>query len=318
MNDTKIPLVIIVGPTGVGKTELSIQLAEQLNAEIVSADSRLFYRGMDIGTAKPTFEQRLRVPHHLVDVVDPDQTWSLATFQAAAHQAIAEIHARQRIPILVGGTGQYFRAVVEGWQGPAVSPQPGLRQALQNWSLEITPSGLHERLKVIDAPAAELIDQRNVRRTIRALEVILSTGQRFSDQRQRGSSPFTSLTLGLICPRHELYQRIDARIEAMLAAGLVDEVRALISRGYTATLPSMSAIGYSEIGAYLQGQMSLEDAVSLMKRRTRIFVRRQANWFKEKDPDITWFEIHSQTIREMKTLINKWISAFQKLERKND
>lgn len=302
------PLVVIVGPTAVGKTEISIQLAERLQGEIISADSRLFYRGMDIGTAKPTLAERSRVPHHLIDVVAPDQTWSLALFQQVARQAIAEVHARARLPFLVGGTGQYIRAVVEGWEAPRVGPDPRLRQALESWAEEVGYQGLHDRLAQLDSPAAEQIDARNMRRTIRALEVIISTGQRFSEQRLKGPSPYNLLTIGLTRPRPELYERVDARIDAMLHAGWVEEVRNLLAAGYAPDLPALSAIGYKEIVEYLRGKCTLDEAVTQIRRATRIFVRRQANWFKIADPQIAWFTVSPQTLDEVEALIRGWVA----------
>lgn len=307
-SDLRPPLIVIVGPTAVGKTEISIQLAERLAGEIVSADSRLFYRGMDIGTAKPAPSQRARVPHRLVDVADPDQVWSLAVFQQAAYQAIAEIHARGRLPFLVGGTGQYIRAVIEGWQIPKVRSSPPLREALENWAAEIGPDGLHDRLAVLDPKAAAGIDYRNLRRTVRALEVILRTGHQFSAQRSKGVLPYRNLQIGLIRPRKELYARIDTRIDAMLADGFVNEVRQLLSQGYSPDLPTLSAIGYREIVAYLKGKASLQEAVKLIKRHTRQFVRRQANWFKQDDPNIHWFRIEPHTVGEIEQLIRSWLS----------
>jgi tRNA dimethylallyltransferase len=305
------PLVIILGPTAVGKTEITIQLAERLNGEIVSADSRLFYRGMDIGTAKPSLAERQCVPHHLIDVADPDQTWSLALFQRQARLAIAGILSRDRLPFLVGGTGQYIRAVIQGWDVPKVQPNPRLRTILEQWTTRITQAGLHSRLASLDPLAAAQIDPRNQRRTIRALEVILSTGQRFSEQRLSGLLLYDCLLLGLTRSRPELYARIDARIDAMLAGGLVDEVQGLLRQGYPPTLPNLSAIGYREIIAYLQGKTSLEEAIMLIKRATRVFVRRQANWFKTNDPTIYWFYPESQTVEEMILLITSWLSRQQ-------
>jgi tRNA dimethylallyltransferase len=306
--DTRHPLVVIVGPTAVGKTEIAIQLAARLDGEIVSADSRLYYRGMDIGTAKPTPEQRQQIPHHLIDVADPDEPWSLATFQSAARQAIAEIHARQRLPFLVGGTGQYIHAVIEAWQVPPVEPQPALRQALERWAQQITPEGLHARLAVLDPDAAMRIEPRNLRRIVRALEVILSTGRRFSGQRSQASSPYRVLILGLSRPRSELYARVDARIQEMLEAGLVEEVRGLLDQGYSPKLPALSAIGYQEIVNYLSGKTSLDEAVAQIKRKTRVFVRRQANWFKRDNVEILWFEVSPGTLDEMEATVRLWLS----------
>lgn len=287
---SKPPLIAIVGPTAVGKTEIAIQLAERMGAEIVSADSRLLYRGMDIGTAKPSAADRARAPHHLIDVADPDEAWSLAVFQQAAREAIADIHAREKLPILVGGTGQYLRAILEGWSPPKLAPRPKLRTALQAWTDEIGKDGLHARLTRLDPVAAQGIDPRNLRRTIRALEVIFSTGRKFSEVRGRTDSPYRVLQIGLIRSREELYQRIDARITAMLNAGWLDEVRSLLEKGYSAELPSMSAIGYSQLVAHIEGKLSLDEAIVQIKHATRMFVRRQANWFKRKDADIHWYE----------------------------
>jgi tRNA dimethylallyltransferase len=303
------PLVVLLGPTAVGKTDLAIQLAERLDGEIVSADSRLFYRGMDIGTAKPTPAEQARVPHHLIDVADPQETWSLVAFQQAAQHVIDQIHTRGRLPLLVGGTGQYLRAVTEGWQAPPAQPDPRLRAALEAWAGEIGPHGLHVRLASLDPQAGRQIDPRNLRRTIRALEVILSTGQPFSIQRQRGEAAYNILTLGLTRPRPELYARIDARIEAMVAAGLVDEVRGLLAQGYSPDLPALSAIGYQQVIDYLRGKTTLEEAVMLIKRLTRQFVRRQANWFKESDPQIHWFTVGDGTVDAMETAIRWWVEA---------
>ncbi|MBU4224639.1 MAG: tRNA (adenosine(37)-N6)-dimethylallyltransferase MiaA, partial [Chloroflexi bacterium] len=192
----RLPLIVIVGPTAVGKTEISLQLAERLRGEIVSADSRLFYRGLDIGTAKPSPTEQARVPHHLIDIADPDATWSLALFQQAAIQAIADIHQRRRLPFLVGGTGQYIRAVTHAWTPPAQAPHPRLRANLETLARERSNAWLHSKLAVLDPLAAEIIDPRNLRRTIRALEVILSTGKRFSEQRGHSESPYRLLTIG--------------------------------------------------------------------------------------------------------------------------
>ncbi|GAB4503695.1 MAG: tRNA (adenosine(37)-N6)-dimethylallyltransferase MiaA [Anaerolineales bacterium] len=305
----KPPLVLLVGPTAVGKSELAIRLAERLDGEIVSADSRLFYRGMDIGTAKPTPAERARVPHHLVDVANPDETWSLAVFQQAAQEAVAGIHARGKLPFLVGGTGQYIRAVTEGWSPPAVKPDERLRDILDRLREEKGGFWLHEKLKSLDPQAALNIDPRNERRTVRALEVILSTGRRFSEQRRRSDSPYQLLTIGLKRPRAELYRRIDERIEAMFATGLLDEVRGLLEQGYSPSLPSLSAIGYREAAAVILGQMSLETAKSEMRRLTRIFVRRQANWFKENDPAIAWFEAGGAGVTErIEACIRAWLA----------
>lgn len=301
--EDQLPLVVILGPTAVGKTDLAIQLALQMNGEIVSADSRLLYRGMDIGTAKPSLEQRKQVPHHLIDVADPDQIWSLPLFQQEAQAAIKNIQTRNRLPFLVGGTGQYFRAIVEDWQIPEVKPDLKLRSALENWAGEIGKDGLHARLAVLDPDSANKIDSRNLRRTIRAMEVILHSGKKFSDQQLHGESTFHLVQIGLSMPRPELFERIDARIDKMFAEGFISEVQSLLAMGYAPDLASFSAIGYSEVIEYLQGKSTLEEAVTLIRRRTRLFVRRQANWFKEDDPTIHWFNINNHPMKEIESLL---------------
>jgi tRNA dimethylallyltransferase len=292
-------LIVIVGPTAVGKTEASIALAERLDGEIISADSRLLYRGMDIGTAKPTKYEQICVPHHLIDVAEPNQIWSLAKFQRAAYHAVDSIHTRGKLPFLVGGTGQYVLAVIEGWQIPEVKPDPRLRNVLNNWGAEVGSAGLYERLTAIDPDAASRIEPQNLRRIIRALEVIFSSGAPFSNQRRRYSTPYQILHLGLTQPRPELYARIDERIQRMIDEGFENEVRALLEKGYSPDLPPLSAIGYRQMIAYIQGEISLDKAIMLMKRFTRQFVRKQSNWFKLSDPRITWFRVGPNIIDEM-------------------
>jgi tRNA dimethylallyltransferase len=305
----KIPLVVILGPTAVGKTELALELAKHFDGEIISADSRQFYRGMDIGTAKPTASQRKRVPHHLIDVANPDETWSLALFQAAAKREILEIYQRHRLPFLVGGTGQFVRSIIEGWEIPPAHPDPHLRQVLNRWAGQVGADELHTKLALLDPEAASSIDPSNVRRTVRALEVILTTGKRFSTQKSSGHGQYQNLLLGLTRPRAELYQRVDERIVEMLESGFVNEVQHLLEAGYSPLLPTMSAIGYAEVAAYLQGKSSLNEAVMLMKRRSRDFVRRQANWFRENDPHIHWFRVGQDTESEMIKVIIEWLKS---------
>ena len=305
------PLIVIVGPTAVGKTETAIQLAERLHGEIISADSRLFYRGMDIGTAKPTQADRARVQHHLIDIVYPDQVISLAMYQKAVQGTITNIARNGHVPFLVGGTGQYIRAVVEAWDVPRTAPNPALRLALNHWAKHIGPAEIHKRLAKLDPMAASQIDYRNLRRTVRALEVIFTTGKLFSRQKRKSSiSNFHSLILGLDRPRPELYDRIDTRIRLMLDAGFVEEVRDLLDKGYSPDLPAFSAIGYREIIAYLQDKISLDEAVVLIKRHTRIFVRRQSNWFKRADPNIRWHTIGPGIVQEMELQIKEFLAGF--------
>jgi tRNA dimethylallyltransferase len=305
MQSNNLPLILILGPTAVGKTEIAIQLAERLHGEIVSADSRLFYRGMDVGTAKPTREERTRVPHHLIDIAEPDEILSLAVFQQKAREAIADIHTRNEIPFLVGGTGQYVRAVSEGWSPPEVEPDERLRAALERMKEDRGLYWLYERLRDMDPRAAEKIDPRNYRRTIRALEVILTTGKKFSDQRRHSTSPYRLIAIGLTRPRSELYERVDRRIETMFANGFLEEVKGLLARGYSPSLPTMSAIGYREAVQVLHGELTEEQAKAEMRRATRVFVRRQANWFKESDPAIRWFRVQEGILEEIEAHIRK-------------
>jgi tRNA dimethylallyltransferase len=289
-NGSRPLVVILLGPTAVGKTEVSLKLAEAFDAEIVSADSRLFYRGMDIGTAKPGLDMRQRIPHHLIDVVEPNETLSLADFRDRVQKVIKAIVSRGRLPMLVGGTGQYMQAVRSGWSPPAVAANERLRNELERLATLRGGAWLHSRLSALDPDAAHKMDPRNLRRTIRALEVILTTGRPFSEQRGAGEIPFRILTIGLRRSRPDLYARIDSRIDAMLKDGLIDETRRLLAKGYSSSLPAFSAIGYSQCAQVLRGEMDLREARMQMQRLTRAFVRRQSNWFKESDPSIAWFD----------------------------
>ncbi len=296
-------LVVLVGPTAVGKTATAIQLAERLGAEIISADSRYLYRGLDIGTAKPTPAERARVPHHLIDVTAPDQPWSLAEYQSAALAAIAAVHARDRVPLLVGGTGQYIKCLTEGWEIPPGAPSGEVRVELEADLARGGVVALAERLTALDPESATRVDLRNPRRVVRALEVALTTGGSFVAQRRKSPPPFNILTLGLTLPRPALYARIDARVDAMLDAGFVDEVKNLVAQGYVWELPAMSALGYKQIGQYLRGECDLPEAARQIKRATRQFVRRQANWFKPADPLIKWFPATDTVVDELMAYI---------------
>ena len=297
------PLVVVVGPTAVGKTELAVRLAEAVGGEIVSADSRQVYRGTDVGTAKATAEERSRVPHHLLDLMDPDQPLGLAQFQALAYATIDGILTRHRIPFLTGGTGQYVMAVVEGWQVPIVPPDDALRDALYRQAEEEGGEALYARLQALDPAAARKIDPRNVRRVIRALEVCLTTGRPISEQRGKSPPPYQTLMMGLTLPRSELYRRIDERVEAMIANGLEDEVRRLVTEGYGFDLPAMSGVGYGQFAPYLARQATLEEVAHSIKRATRRFVRQQGNWFRLEDPRIHWLDAGEDPFPEAMELV---------------
>ena len=303
------PLIVILGPTAVGKTELSLNLAEEFGGEIVSADSRLFYRGMDIGTAKPTPAERARVPHHLIDVAGVNETWSLGKFKRKAVEAVEDIHRRGKVPFLVGGTGQFLRAIAEGWVVPTLPADERMRDVLNSWAEEIGPEGLYERLKVVDPPAAKKILPGNLRRTVRAFEVIFNTGRRFSALRQREPVPYRVLQIGLDRPRPVLDARIEQRVDAMMSAGFLEEVAGLLAKGYSPELPSMSAIGYSQLADHLAGKISQEEAVEETKKVTKKFYRRQMTWFKRSDPEIHWFEMEEDPEKQVRALISTFLNG---------
>jgi len=281
-------LVAIVGPTGVGKTWLSLKLAQRFNGEIVNADSRQVYLQMDIGTAKPTKEELALVPHHLIDIINPDEDFSLAQYQKLAYDAINSVQSRGKLPFLVGGTGQYVWAVLEGWVIPQVPPDSEFRHSLEQRAEAGEAAELYAELRDIDQAAAGKIDPRNVRRVIRALEV--SRQKPFSQTARKVPPPFEPLIIGLTLERKELYHRVDARVDEMMARGFIEEVRRLLEMGYSLSLPAMSSIGYREIGQHLTGKMTIEEAVFKIKTGTHRFIRHQYAWFRLKDERIRWWE----------------------------
>lgn len=277
-SDTRIP--VLFGPTAVGKTALALALAEALDGEIVSLDSRQMVRGMDIGTAKPTRAERERVPHHLVDAFDPPQTPAVGEVQALVLTAIAAILGRGRLPILAGGAGQYLRAVLEGWTIPPVPPDPGLRAELAAEAERLGPEALHARLAALDPAAAARIDPRNLRRSIRALEVIAHTGRPFSEQSAKSGPPHPWLIVALSRPRPVLYARADARVAAMFEAGLEAEVRALLAAGHGWSLPAMQSVGYQEWAPYLAGEIDHAELLHRIAQGTRRLIRSQDSWLR--------------------------------------
>jgi tRNA dimethylallyltransferase len=283
-------LVAIVGPTATGKTALGIALARTLGGEIVGADSRQVYRHMDIGTAKPTLEERSLAPYHLIDMVDPDQEFGLAQYLELAVAALEDAWSRGKQPLLVGGSGQYVWALLEGWQVPRLPPQRELRRELEERAARQGAEALHRELAQVDSKAAARIDPRNVRRVIRALEVHRATGRPISYWQEKGPPPWQTLILGLTCPRQELYQRIDARVDAMMEVGLVDEVRGLLARGYEPSFPSLSGIGYSQVCQHLAGELDLATVVARIKTATHRLARQQYTWFRLDDRRIRWLE----------------------------
>jgi len=301
-------LIAIVGPTAAGKSRLALRLAQQFNGEIVSADSRQMYRHMDIGTAKPGREERALVPHHLIDIVNPDEDFSLAQYQQLAYHTIVDIHQRGKLPWLVGGSGLYVWAVLEGWSIPPVPPDAALRRTLAERAAKGEVAELYQELMALDPVAAQKIDPRNVRRVIRALEVTRSAGVPFSQLQQKKAPPFQTLIIGLTAARAELYRRIDARIDEMVARGLVDEVKELVKMGYSLNLPAMSGIGYRQIGLYLRGELSLAEAIQQIKYETHRFARHQYNWFRLNDERIQWFDITGEVEAAITARVAEFLS----------
>ena len=283
-------LIAIVGPTAAGKTELAMKLARHLPVEIVGADSRQVYRHMDIGTAKPSPEERSQVPHHLVDIIDPDDVFNLYQYIYKVKQAFEIVKSRNSVPILVGGTGQYVMAILEGWEVPSVVPNSELRTRLE---ADLAAKGLEsilEELRSLDPAASEAVDQKNPRRVIRAIERVMS-GHRWGEQPTRVKPAFESIVVGVAGDRAELQFRADRRLDEMMANGFLEEVDRLLKAGYAPELPAMSGIGYSELADHLRNGTDLQNAVQRAKYRTHRYIRQQSNWFRESDSRISWFEM---------------------------
>lgn len=291
-------LVAIVGPTAVGKTDVSLVLARRFGGEIVSGDSMQVYRGMDIGTAKVDPAIRAEIPHHLIDILDPDEPFSVAQFQALAVPLIADINRRGRLPILVGGTGLYVRAVVQGYRFASAPADPALREKWRRFAETHGNEALHAKLREIDPETAARLHPNDVRRIIRALEIYEQTGRTMAEfQRDKERpSPYDLLLIGLTMDRRVLYARINERVDRMIAAGLVDEVRRLVARGFDERATAMQGLGYKELLPYLRGEISLDEAVEAIKRRTRQFAKRQLTWFRHM-PGIVWFDMTDPAAR---------------------
>lgn len=300
-------LLGIVGPTGVGKSYMGIQLAQALGGEIVNADSRQVYRFMDIGTAKPTPQERAIVPHHVIDVVSPDENFNLAQYQQLAVRAIEDIQQRDKLPIVVGGSGQYVWSVLEGWGIPRVAPNPEFRQEMQERADMGEGDKLHEELRDVDPEAAERIDPRNVRRTMRALEVFNETETPYSQLQRKEAPPSQIFIIGLTADREELYRRIDGRVDRMIELGLVDEVKRLMSRGFDFSMPAFSSIGYRQIGHYLNDELTLPGAIQQIKFETHRFARQQYTWFRLDDDRIHWFDIQRTGDAQIMGPLNRFL-----------
>ncbi|MCL5045788.1 MAG: tRNA (adenosine(37)-N6)-dimethylallyltransferase MiaA [Actinobacteria bacterium] len=308
-----LPLLVVTGPTATGKTAVGIELALRLKGEVISADSMLVYRHMDIGTAKPDLEERRGVPHHLIDIVDPDEEFSVADFQVLAHQKIREVAGRGKLPLLVGGTGLYIRALAEEYQFTEMDPDSEFRRRLAEEARVKGGEGLHGRLREVDPDAAARIHPNDSRRLIRALEVYEKTGRPISSSwgAPARPSPYDLVMVGITADRQDLYRRIELRVDRMIAAGLVEEVRSLLGMGYTRDLKSMQSLGYREIAAYLDGETDLPGAVELIKINTRRFAKRQLTWFR-RDRRINWLPVGKDSSVEqivegvLKIVEGKW------------
>lgn len=291
--DRKRPrLLVLVGPTAVGKTKLSLTLAKQYNAEIISGDSMQVYRGMDIGTAKATPEELALIKHHMIDIHHPDEPFSVAEFQERCAELIPEIHARGKLPFIVGGTGLYIESVCYNFQFSEVGSDEAFRAEQLSFAESRGAEALHERLRQVDPESAERLHPNDQRRIIRALEIFHVSGERLSDQlkRQKKQSPYELCIIGLTMDRALLYNRIEERIDSMIELGLVEEVRSLLSAGCSPTSVAMKGLGYKQIVDYLEGRYSLEEAIRLLKRDTRHFAKRQLSWFRHMK-DIEWVDV---------------------------
>ncbi|MCU0496755.1 MAG: tRNA (adenosine(37)-N6)-dimethylallyltransferase MiaA [Anaerolineae bacterium] len=302
------PLIVITGPTSVGKTGYSVKIAQAIGGEILGADSRQIYRYMDIGTAKPTDSERAMIKHHLIDLVLPDENLSLAQYQRAATEVIADLHQRGQIPILVGGTAQYLTAISEGWTIPEVPPNEQIRAELEQFAAEHGSQALFARLHAVDPQAAAKIEHhQNVRRVVRALEVYLETGTPISDLQRRVPPDYTILTYVLTMARERLYQRADHRVDQMIEAGFLGEVRRLLTMGYDRSLPSMSGLGYAQLAAHLLDGIGLDQAIQETKLATHAYIRRQYTWFRKYNQNHQWRDVEQSTPDDLIAEIRQWL-----------
>lgn len=313
MKDLLNKLLVITGPTASGKSRLSMDLAEHYPIEVVSTDSMQIYRYMDIGTDKPSAEDRQRVPHHLIDIKYPDEPWSVEEFQRLAQDAISDIHSRGRLPCVVGGTGLYVRALLQGYPLKDAPPDWTFRVKMRELALRMGNQAVHALLKDVDPEAYSSLHPNDLKRVIRALEYYRATGRPISERKLSSSPPpYDVLMLGILWERNELYERIDTRVEEQFRRGFVDEVRNLLDMGYSEELRSMQGLGYKEICYYLRGLTTLDETKELIKRNTRRFAKRQFTWF-SREKGIVWIEAGkdkpwSQTLEEARNVIESWLS----------
>jgi len=308
-------MIAIVGPTAVGKSELALHLAQYFPLEIISADSRQVYRYMDIGTNKPSLAERASAPHHVIDVIEPDEDFSLAMYHQLAIEALKAIKQKGKLPLLVGGSGLYVWSLVEGWKIPQVPPDQKLRRKLEARAEQEGSHSLYQELQDIDPIAAAKINPNNIRRIIRALEIYHATGQPPSQLQRKEVPGFSILVIGLTRERSELYRKIDWRVDKMIQSGLVEEVEQLLKKGYSPSLSSMAGIGYKQIGQFLRGEMTLPEAIDKIKYETHRLARHQYAWFRLSDSRIRWFDVSETeakasiaTLNKVKDLIEGFIS----------
>lgn len=312
---TKKRLIVIVGPTAVGKTALSLTLAKQFNGEVISGDSMQVYKGMDIGTAKASPSERREVPHHLIDIVHPDEPFSVSQFQKLAKAAIDDISRRGRVPFLVGGTGLYIQAVTHGYRFSGAKADERIRARWRRYSERYGRKALHEALHRVDPESAKRLHPNDVRRVVRALEIAERTGKTMTEhlRDQQRDVPYDILWIGLTMEREALYERINERVDAMIEEGMIDEVKRLREKDYTLDLVSMQGLGYKEIMLYLEGEWPLEEAIRQMKRNTRRFAKRQWTWFRRIDA-IRWWDMtcdanRKSQIAEISEYVAGWLDG---------
>lgn len=282
MMQKKNKVIAVVGATASGKTAYAVELAKQVNGEIISADSRLVYKGLDIGTAKPTIDERAGIPHHMIDIVEPEVDYSVGVYAQTAGNIINDIISRAKTPIIAGGTGLYFRILLENYDLPKISPDYELRKELSQLEFD----ELYEMLLKLDSEAAKLVIQNDKRRAIRFIEIVKLTGMPVSEARGIKEPEYEVEWIGLNYPRAELYERINKRVDLMLEQGLVDETKKLLSEhGRISNI--IDTIGYREITSYLDGELTLNEAADKLKQNTRNYAKRQLTWFR-KNPDIKW------------------------------
>ncbi len=302
------PIIVITGPTAVGKSAVALELAPRFGAEIVSADSRQIYRHLDIGTAKPTIAERGRVPHHLLDLVEPDEPYSAANFRDDADRVLRDLAQRNRVAFLVGGSPHYVQIVVDRLEIPPVPPQPALRAELEEFARHHGAETLHQRLREVDPAGAGEIQATNVRRVIRALEVYQVTGRPFSEIGRRKGTPLPALRLAITDDRARLYERIDRRLDLQIEAGLIEETRRVLEMGFSPELPPLRGLVYREAVALLQGTMVEADAIRRMKETTHAFVRRQYTWLR-REPDLQWLEAGPDLYDQTAVLIERYLQG---------